>query len=97
MKRSRTRRGFEGGIAGTVAMSVLMVIGSVFEVSPMPEPIPETVVKIDRGRATPTLAHGSHDQHPLRLRRYVGCLPDGRDATGHSREGTVAYGVFFWR
>jgi len=58
-------RGFGWGVAGTVAMSIPMIIGMGTGVAPMPEPIPKALVTLVFGAALPApllmvLSAGSH-------------------------------------
>lgn len=44
MSESRTARGFAYGVVATIAMSVLVLVGTVTGVSPIPESIPKALV-----------------------------------------------------
>lgn len=55
MIRDRTLDGFVWGIAATLAMSVLMVAGTVTGMSPIPEPIPKAIVLTIVGSSLPPL------------------------------------------
>ena len=65
MNPGRLARGFSWGVVATIAMSVLMILGVVTGISPMPRPIPAALVVAVFGEGLPTplimlLAAASH-------------------------------------
>lgn len=57
MNVQRFWKGFGWGVVATVAMSVLMILGVVTGVAPMPRPIPAAIVGKLTGGALPQPAH----------------------------------------
>ncbi len=47
-----TKSGFLWGLAGTLCMTIFMVMGMASDVAPMPEPIPIAIVKVFLGEAS---------------------------------------------